>query len=124
MDDTKTPEQWAFATGQFTIGPKPRRLKQLSWQHNVASVVHGWPQHKHNAQSEIQLTKEDYIAAINAIEKQLADGTIVPHDGALSSYMKKTPTPAPTKAAESKPAKKRVVRKRKSAPKKTPKKDD
>ena len=76
MSETKTPEQWAFALGQYKVGPKPRRIKQLSWQHNVAAVVHGWAQHEHDAQSPMQLTKSAYQGAIDAVEKQTSDGTL------------------------------------------------
>lgn len=120
MGDIKTPTEWAMATGQFTLGPKPRRVKQLSWQHNVAAVVHGWVQHEHHAQRPIALTKDDYMAAIRAIEKQMSDGSIMPHDGALSPYMKQAEHPPGSKPK----TKKRIVRKRKSAPSSASKKDD
>jgi len=157
--ETKTPDEWAFATGQFTMGPKPRRVKQLSWQHNVAAVVHGWALHEREAQKPIELTKDDYLSAIRAIEKQMTDGSVAPYGGAVSPYRAKSDEKKPddslsalgelvaqayggavspyrAKSDEKKPddsppklklkpkSKKRIVRKRKSAPSSAPKKDD
>jgi len=133
MSETKTPEQWAFALGQYKVGPKPRRIKQLSWQHNVAAVVHGWAQHEHDAQSPMQLTKSAYQGAIDAVEKQTSDGTLRPCDAALSPFCKlhkpkpkpKPKPKAPQKAEQqqglpepTKSTSRKKIRRRKSAPKK------
>jgi len=130
MSDLKTPIQWAMALGQFTVGPKPRREKQPSWQHNVAAVVHGWAQHEHDAQKPIELTKDAYLGAIRAVEKQLGDGTLRPHGPALSPHCKlQQPKPAPVpKPRKSEPQQelqpsrpktiKKKIRRRKSAPQK------
>ena len=129
MSDLKTPIQWAMALGQFTVGPKPRREKQPSWQHNVAAVVHGWAQHEHDAQKPIELTKDAYLGAIRAVEKQLGDGTLRPCDAALSPFCKlhkpKPKPKAPQKAEQrqdlpepTKSTSRKKIRRRKSAPKK------
>jgi hypothetical protein len=64
------------------------------------------------------LTRDDYMSAIRAVEKQMADGSIKPYHGAMSPFMAK---PKPKIVADpivtiDKPreTKKRTIRKRKT----------
>lgn len=75
-----------------------------SMAHEIASVLHGWGEHAHHENEPIQLTKDDYLAALKAAlpeDPKDADGNPVldektkkpkvaghakPHKGALSEH--------------------------------------
>lgn len=85
--DTKSPGEWMVECGQFTQGPRLGSrpgAKLPNWKHNVAATLHGWKQHAHDAQKEIQLTRADYEAALEAAGSSPPQ----PHPGALSPFCK------------------------------------
>ena len=38
-----------------------------AWKHAAAAALHCWPEHAHHAAAEMELTEEDYDAAIEAV---------------------------------------------------------
>ena len=66
---TQTPEQWAVETGNVKsvrLPEFPGLSPLYSWQHASAAVVHGWREHAHHAGAPMQLTREDYEAALRS----------------------------------------------------------
>jgi hypothetical protein len=69
----KTPTDWAKETAAPDGKPNfvPCRHKwqrdRFSWQHAAAAVRHGWNDHRMATSSEIELTREDYLAALKAV---------------------------------------------------------
>lgn len=75
MSARKTPTEWA----KETVAPdgKPNHIPcrhrwqrdRFSWQHAAAAVRHGWNDHKMATSSEVQLSREDYLAALEAVSQ-------------------------------------------------------
>jgi hypothetical protein len=59
---TKTPSEWRAL---LALDPK-RPLIVPDWQHEAASVLHGWPLHIHHTGNEMQLELDHYQAALDA----------------------------------------------------------
>lgn len=82
---TKTPEQWKAVA--FPASGKKARPHVSLWQHNAAAALHGWAKHQHHAGAPMQLTGEDYFAALVAASEPTGKaGDYVPHPAALSPY--------------------------------------
>jgi len=64
------------------IGSRPRG----SWQHEAASILHGWQEHLHHTGEHIQITRADYELALEAATKTDEAGNYVPHQPALSPH--------------------------------------
>lgn len=54
--------------------------------HAPAEALHRWRQHAHHAGAPIQLTREDYLAALQAAASPDASGNYRPHAAALSPF--------------------------------------
>ena len=89
--DKKTPSEWAKETAAPDGKPNytPCRYKWqrplYSWQHAAARVRHGWADHELATSAEIDLSRDDYLAALKAVSdpKQKGPGIHVP---AVSPY--------------------------------------
>lgn len=57
---------------------KPREM----WRHAGASALHGWAEHAHHEGEPMQLSAEDYAAALEAAEQSNPK----PHGPALSRH--------------------------------------
>lgn len=66
--------------------PVPGKVLAYDWRHNCAAKLHGWAEHKHHAGADIELSAEDYAAALKAVEEPDAKGNYVPHVPALSPF--------------------------------------
>lgn len=102
-DGKRTPEEWAGPCGQrrprtfeetvTLVNGKPFDfVGQFLWQHEAASVEHGWALHAHHTGSPIRLSRADYEAALKAVEPET--GNPVPHPAALSPHKPKPEAPA------------------------------
>jgi hypothetical protein len=69
---TKTPSQWAEV---FYPAHGPKRLHDDAWKHAAAASLHGWWQCLRVSGAEMQLSREDYEAAITAA----SGSTFKPH---------------------------------------------
>lgn len=108
-DDGKhTPEEWAGPCGQrrpktfeetvTMVNGKPFDfVGQFLWQHEAASVLHGWKLHEHHSEDQkpIRLTRAAYEAALKAAGATNEKGEYTPHPAALSSHK---PKPKPESA--------------------------
>jgi len=57
------------------------------WQHRAAAALHGWAEHAHHTGKPMQLTAEQYYAALVAASTTPArNGEYVPHFPALSPH--------------------------------------
>jgi hypothetical protein len=108
--DRMSPREHALATGN---GPKKQRNQWTgpgfsrvmgSVEHETAKLLHGWDDHEHELGEPIQLTRAEYLAALEATHpkdpvdkdgKPILDektklpklaGNPVPHPAALSPY--------------------------------------
>lgn len=91
---TMTPDEWKellfSITGEYT--------PQDAWKHGAAEALHDWKGHEHHQGAKIQLSREDYVAALEAATKTDDKGAYAPHDAAIGS------TPARDAAIASTPA--------------------
>lgn len=79
MSARKTPTEWAKET-VAPGGKEPNfvpcrhgwQRDKFSWQHQAAAVRHGWADHKLATSSEVQLSREDYLAALGAVSQPKA----------------------------------------------------
>lgn len=55
-----------------------------TWAHAAARTVHGWRQHRYHAGKPLQVTRDDYMAAIAAANDNT--GEVKPHGPALSEH--------------------------------------
>ena len=61
--ETRTPEDWA----REVFPPRPSGAAHSDlWHHAQARYLHRWSDHAHHAGAPIQLTRQDYLAAIEA----------------------------------------------------------
>lgn len=78
MSARKTPTEWAKETvapdGKPNFIPCRHRWQRprFSWQHQAAAVRHGWADHKLATSTEIELSREDYLAALEAVSQPKA----------------------------------------------------
>jgi hypothetical protein len=57
-----------------------------SWQHESASMLHGWAEHLHHTGKPIEISRADYLAALEAATKTDKVGEYLPHQPALSPH--------------------------------------
>lgn len=56
--------------------------------HAAASALHGWHEHEHHEGSPLELSADDYAAALEAAaHRDLETGRYVPHPAALCRHM-------------------------------------
>jgi hypothetical protein len=106
----RTPAEWAKLA--FPMQRKggtdaaPRFVSHPNfWQHKAAAALHGWADHEHHAGAPIQLTGDDYYAALVAasepkpqkvVEKAIRDGKEVDVERALpAQYVPHFPALSP-----------------------------
>lgn len=84
-----TPEEHARALGQtqkrqrfMALKGQKHRHEVFTSFHNAASVMHGWASHAHHTGEPIKLTREAYLAAIEAAHNE----NNPPAPAALSPY--------------------------------------
>jgi hypothetical protein len=76
--EKKTPTEWAKETvapdGKPNFIPCRHRWQRahFGWQHQAAAVRHGWKDHELATSAEIELTREDYLAALDAVSQPKA----------------------------------------------------
>jgi hypothetical protein len=98
-DGLATPIDHARATGNVTRrAVDPRRTfvvslggsrvpsETLSWQHRTAETLHGWRDHEYHAGAPIRITRQAYLAALDAITAPDKLGIYTPHAAALSPH--------------------------------------
>ena len=56
----------------------------LEWAHVAARTVHGWVEHRYHAGKPMQVTRDDYLAAVKAANDN--KGAVEPHGPALSEH--------------------------------------
>ena len=69
-----------------TLAELYKELKPERFHHECAAALHGWKAHLHHAGEQLQLTRDDYQAAIAAALKGSGD---IPHAPALSPFFGK-----------------------------------
>lgn len=114
--ETMTPLEHAQALGLVRSafrqvradGEKSDSMALFDWRHNSADALHGWSHHEYHAGAPLQLTREDYEAALEAASKPRADGHYVPHEAAKGKYFPHDPPPAELKPAEAAKAKEKA----------------
>lgn len=99
-DELLTPEEHAEATGntkrlrfQRAVGGTTPSGAVLSAAHMGAAALHGWELHKTATTEPLRITRDAYLAALEA-----ANSGGAPHDEALSEF-----TPKLTATPEAKP---------------------
>jgi hypothetical protein len=81
---TKSPREWAAVKGHIVKPKKPGQAEHFGWQFAAAETVHGWREHAHHTGAPMQLTEQDYDAAIAAVCNP--KGNPIAHTPALSQY--------------------------------------
>jgi hypothetical protein len=76
----------APAASKEPVGVHQVRLGGDLWKHAAAAALHGWAEHAHHEGAPMELSAEDYAAALKAIEAPNAKGEYVPHAPALSKH--------------------------------------
>lgn len=73
---TATPEEHAKAMGGVrtvqraaTLQGQPESFELYHHLHAAAAALHGWPEHAHHEGAQIQLSEDDYKAALQAASK-------------------------------------------------------
>jgi hypothetical protein len=79
---TKTPDEWARELGLIIKTRADWQQEGFAAEHAGAAMLHGWREHAHHAGAPMQLTLEDYKAALKAINTSPAK----PHPAALSKH--------------------------------------
>jgi hypothetical protein len=102
-EDRKSPREWAVELGNLKLRKLPAEVSGAltecySGPHNSAAILHGWKQHAHHEGSPIQLTRAEYLAALEAtqIAHEVVPGATGeernayrPHQAALSPHKSK-----------------------------------
>ncbi len=102
--DKKSPEEWAGTCGQrraksfeetvTRINGKPFDvIGDFLWEHESASVLHGWKLHEHHAGEPMKLSRSEYEAALKAAGITNSKGDYTPHPAALSPHKPKPAAP-------------------------------
>ena len=73
------------ATSNTQRSPRPMRWVTPSPSHLAAAALHGWKEHAHHENGPMMLTKDDYLAALAAINGD-ERGKLTPHKPALSKH--------------------------------------
>lgn len=60
--------------------------KPAAWKHAAASALHGWAEHAYHEGKPMELSVEDYDAALKAIEAPGPSGDYEPHKPAMSKH--------------------------------------
>jgi hypothetical protein len=86
---TDTPEQPGTRSvsewRSLLFAPSPKgRLHPDLWRHGAAEALHRWTLHAHHTGAEMQLTRDDYEAALAAASEPDEAGNYEPHDAALA----------------------------------------
>jgi hypothetical protein len=79
--ETRSPAEWSR---EFFPPSDRGSLNKHLYRHGAAEALHGWTLHEHHAGAPIQLTREDYVAAIKAATTPA--NTFAPHPAALSPF--------------------------------------
>jgi hypothetical protein len=66
--ETRTPTEWAKQDGLVRESKYPGERVQFHWKHAAAATLHGWNAHTYQTGAEIQLTHDQYLAALEAID--------------------------------------------------------
>lgn len=90
-----SPDAWA---AQLFPDGERGRPHAARYKHGAAAALHGWNLHEHHHGTPMQLSREDYELAIEAATTLGEDGSLSPHEAALSDAL-----PRPQKADEVKP---------------------
>lgn len=64
--DVRPVSAWARATGNYKEPGRFHEGNGFSAAHNAADALHGWNSHAHHAAAELELTEDDYRAALAA----------------------------------------------------------
>ncbi|HMI91568.1 MAG TPA: hypothetical protein VK509_09410, partial [Polyangiales bacterium] len=62
-----------------TVDVHMARLGGDLWKHAAAAALHGWAEHAHHEGKPMELSADDYAAALKAAEGPNAEGEYVPH---------------------------------------------
>ena len=57
-----------------------------AWKHAAAAALHGWNEHQYHEGKAVELSAEDYAAALAASEAPGPSGEYEPHEPALSKH--------------------------------------
>ena len=77
----------AEKSSKAPVGAHAAKLEDaVAWKHAAASALHGWKEHAHHENRPMELSAEDYAAALKAVEAPNAQGEYVPHPAALSKH--------------------------------------
>jgi hypothetical protein len=57
-----------------------------AWKHAAAAALHGWGEHAHHEGKSMELSADDYAAALKAVEGPGPSGDYEPHKAALSKH--------------------------------------
>ncbi len=80
-------DELAYGLGETIVAQRfPGRPVTASARHRAASTLHGWADHAHHAGKPMKLTREDYLAALDAAQKTDKHGKAQPHAPAVSEY--------------------------------------
>jgi len=74
--------------------PKPPTVEDMgarlskgdAWKHAAARALHGWAEHAHHTGAPMELSAEDYAAALEAACNPGKSGSYEPHPAALSPH--------------------------------------
>lgn len=71
--ERKSPRDWALELGNLKLRPLPAETPNALTEcytapHASAVVLHGWRQHQHHEGAPMLLTREDYLAALDATQ--------------------------------------------------------
>ena len=80
----KSPSGW-LETMRASIASPRGGVADYEWQYAAAETAHGWKAHAHHAGKELNITKEDFDAALKAALGN-SKGVIEPHKPALSKH--------------------------------------
>jgi len=109
-NELATPHEHAVATGNTVTlretirlrGGVPGERTGYSAAHAAAARLHGWQAHEYHANEPIRITREAYLAALEAASKPDDQGVYWPHAEALSPH---APAGTPDPAKRPKPTK-------------------
>jgi hypothetical protein len=81
----RTVTAWAKALGEYhDAGGVPWLESHFSARHAAAATLHGWRDHAHHENGELELSESDYRAALDAASPK--EGNPKAHKPALSKH--------------------------------------
>jgi hypothetical protein len=81
--DTQSPDDWAKVLFPST-GKEPRVVQHTDlWKHGAAEALHRWKLYEHDNAAPMQLTKQQYEAALESASKPTEQGEYTPFPEAL-----------------------------------------